>query len=449
MPDELSGMASAATREFVDQHRGDDVRELALHAKRTDDVDMPFALNQIAGWQTARTKLPEWAAHHEIIYPPHLSMEQCSSQFTAHVKMRLAQRVLQEAGIQPQRFADLTGGFGVDCSYLARLFTDADYVEQQPHLCTIAQHNYAALALTQVHVHQADARKYLESINGEGTAKPYDLIYLDPARRDGHGARTVAIEDCTPNVLEMKDGLLRAAHAVMIKLSPMLDWRQAVEQFEGSVSHVVIVSAGNECKELLLVLQERDDAADCTMLAINDDQQLEYVLGHESQARLNGWNGEPGNGESSAGSGLQLTVEALEELAERGELYMYEPNASIMKAGAFDVLEQLMPVTQVGPHSHLFVGTQLIDQFPGRKFQVTSLGTMNKQSLKTQLQRLRERQQGEGRKTLQANVAVRNFPLTVQQLRKKLKLSDGGSDYLFATTLGRDTHTLFWCRKAA
>ena len=120
-----------------------------------------------------------------------------------------------------------------------------------------------------------------------------------------------------------------------------------------------------------------------------------------------------------------------------------------MKAGAFDVLEQLMPVMQVGPHSHLFVGTQLIDQFPGRKFQVTSLGTMNKRSLKTQLQRLRERQQGEGRKTLQANVAVRNFPLTVQQLRKKLKLSDGGSDYLFATTLGRDTHTLFWCRKAA
>ncbi|MGE8621761.1 THUMP-like domain-containing protein [Bifidobacterium hominis] len=453
------------TREFVAMHRDEDVRELALKAKRVDGLDLPLALDQIAGWRIASKKLPQWASCEGIVYPPHISMEQCSSQFTAQYKSEITQTLLvpsatvharvsdsaesdmqtaksalhlsdsaesdtQEAKtglrmsdsgesdtlVAKRAMADLTGGFGVDFSYLARGFSQATYVERQRHLCELAEHNMAALGLDQARIVCGDGVEYLSQMD------PVDFIYLDPARRDEHGSRTYAIEDCTPNVLELRDLLLAKSRFTLVKLSPMLDWRKAVVDFDGAVREVHIVATGNECKELLLVLgrpaqanarDSVDGAGSYRRLAphvfcVNDDQRIDYDSAEYTQ-------------------GLRIGGKPLPD-AKR---YLYEPNASIMKAGCFDLVEERFGVTQIGPSSHLFVSEQQIADFPGRGFAIEAVGSMNKKDTKRLLNGVK-----------QANIAVRNFPLTAPQLRKKLKLADGGTVYLFGTTMQGGGHVL-------
>lgn len=419
------------TREFVAMHRDEDVRELALKAKRVEGLDLSLALDQIAGWQIASKKLPQWASCEGIIYPPHISMEQCSSQFTAQYKSEIAQTLLASAAtvranvsdspesdtlVAKRAMVDLTGGFGVDFSYLARGFSQATYVERQRHLCDLAEHNMAALGLDQARIVCGDGVEYLRQMD------PVDLIYVDPARRDEHGARTYAIEDCTPNVLELRDLLLAKSQRTLVKLSPMLDWRKAVADFDGAVREVHIVATSNECKELLLVLGRPaqanardgvDGAGSHRRLAphvfcVNDDQRIDYDSAAYTQ-------------------GLRIGGKPLPEAKN----YLYEPNASIMKAGCFDLVEERFGVTQIGPSSHLFVSEQQIADFPGRGFAIEAVGSMNKKDTKRLLN---------GAK--QANIAVRNFPLTAPQLRKKLKLADGGTVYLFGTTMQGGDHVL-------
>lgn len=441
------------TREFVAMHRNEDVRELALKAKRVEGLDLPLALDQIAGWQIARKKLPQWASCEGIVYPPHISMEQCSSQFTAQYKSEIAQTLLAPAATvrarvsdsgesdnqttksEPQlsdsaesvmqtaksafqlsdspesdtlvakrAMVDLTGGFGVDFSYLARGFSQATYVERQRHLCDLAEHNMAALGLDQARIVCGDGVEYLRQMG------PVDFIYLDPARRDEHGSRTYAIEDCTPNVLELRDLLLAKSQCTLVKLSPMLDWRKAVADFDGTVREVHIVATGNECKELLLVLgqQVHEEPSAPRVFCVNDNQRIDYDSAAYTQ-------------------GLRIGGKPLPEAKN----YLYEPNASIMKAGCFDLVEERFGVTQVGPSSHLFVSATPVADFPGRGFAIEAIGGMNKKDIKRLLNG-----------TKQANIAVRNFPLTAPQLRKKLKLTDGGPVYLFGTTMQGCDHVL-------
>lgn len=407
------------TREFVAMHRNEDVRELALKAKRVEGLDPPLALDQIAGWQIARKKLPQWASCEGIVYPPHISMEQCSSQFTAQYKSEIAQTLLASAAtvrarvsdsaesdtlVAKRAMVDLTGGFGVDFSYLARGFSQATYVERQRHLCDLAEHNMAALGLDQARIVCGDGVEYLRQMD------PVDFIYLDPARRDEHGARTYAIEDCTPNVLELRDLLLAKSQYTLVKLSPMLDWRKAVADFDGTVREVHIVATGNECKELLLVLgqQVHEEPSAPRVFCVNDDQRIDYDSAAYTQ-------------------GLRIGGKPLPEVKN----YLYEPNASIMKAGCFDLVEERFGVTQIGPSSHLFVSEQQIADFPGRGFAIEAVGSMNKKDTKRLLNGVK-----------QANIAVRNFPLTAPQLRKKLKLADGGTVYLFGTTMQGGDHVL-------
>ncbi len=441
------------TREFVAMHRNEDVRELALKAKRVEGLDLPLALDQIAGWQIARKKLPQWASCEGIVYPPHISMEQCSSQFTAQYKSEIAQTLLAPAATvrarvsdsgesdnqttksEPQlsdsaesvmqtaksafqlsdspesdtlvarrAMVDLTGGFGVVFSYLARGFSQATYVERQRHLCDLAEHNMAALGLDQARIVCGDGVEYLRQMG------PVDFIYLDPARRDEHGSRTYAIEDCTPNVLELRDLLLAKSQYTLVKLSPMLDWRKAVADFDGTVREVHIVATGNECKELLLVLgqQVHEEPSAPRVFCVNDNQRIDYDSAAYTQ-------------------GLRIGGKPLPEVKN----YLYEPNASIMKAGCFDLVEERFGVTQVGPSSHLFVSATPVADFPGRGFAIEAIGGMNKKDIKRLLNG-----------TKQANIAVRNFPLTAPQLRKKLKLADGGPVYLFGTTMQGCDHVL-------
>ena len=424
------------TADFVAAHRTEDVRQLALKAKRVEGLDLPLALDQIAGWQIACKKLPQWASCEGIIYPPHISMEQCSSQFTAQYKSEIAQTLLTPAVTVRARMSDsaesdtqetktgvrvtdspesdtlvarssmvdLTGGFGVDFSYLARGFSQATYVERQRHLCDLSEHNMAALGLDQARIVCGDGVEYLRQMD------PVDFIYLDPARRDEHGSRTYAIEDCTPNVLELRDLLLAKSQCTLVKLSPMLDWRKAVADFDGTVREVHIVATGNECKELLLVLgqQVHEEPSAPRVFCVNDNQRIDYDSAAYTQ-------------------GLRIGGKPLPEAKN----YLYEPNASIMKAGCFDLVEERFGVTQVGPSSHLFVSATPVADFPGRGFAIEAIGGMNKKDIKRLLNG-----------TKQANIAVRNFPLTAPQLRKKLKLADGGPVYLFGTTMQGCDHVL-------
>ena len=388
-----------ATIDFIHEHAEADVRQLALQGTKNPEVDLSFALEQIAGRQKAKTKLPSWAAVDGIVYPPHLSMEQCSSEQTARYKALIAGK--------GTLIVDLTAGFGVDMAFMSQGFQKAIYVERQAPLCAISSDNYKLLGLNHIEVICADGIDYLHQLEHA------DLIFLDPARRDDHGARTYGIADCTPNVLELRDELLKKADRVMLKLSPMLDWRKAVEDL-GHVNEVHIVSVDNECKELLLILSK--EKKPLKLFCVNNDQVFEGDQGD--------WLNE------------RSIAEIRVPVPMSSQAYLFEPNASIMKAGCFTLLEQRFNVSQLDKNSHLFVSDHDISDFPGRRFTIEKTTSMNKRELKTALAGIDK-----------ANITVRNFPLSVAELRKRLKLKDGGNLYLFATTLADGQHQLFLCRK--
>ena len=383
-------MINKQTWDFIRQHSTDDVRKLALQGSKNTDVDLPMALQQIAGRQTALKKLPSWAAQDGILYPPHLNMEQCSSEQTARYKAQLAG--------SGDTYVDLTGGLGVDFYWMSQHFKQRYYIEQNADLCTLAEHNFHTLGLA-CSVCCCTAATYLPDM-------PHaDVIFLDPARRNEHGGRTYDIRDCTPNVLELLPLLMEKADKVILKLSPMFDWRKAVDDLQ-HVTEVHIVSVDNECKELLLVLESVE--APLRLVCVNNDQRFEVPSANTTHHS-------------------PITTHPS---------YLYEPNASIMKAGCFDALEERYAVRQVSVNSHLFLSSVEIEDFPGRCFQICAISSTNKQALKAALADIDR-----------ANITVRNFPMSVEQLRKKLHLKDGGSTYIFATTEADGTHCLYICRK--
>ena len=384
------------TRNFIEQNLDADIRQLALKGCRDKDVDIDVAIRQIAGRQTARRKLPSWAALDGILYPPHLNMEQCSSEQTARYKARIC-----SSHPSSKTLVDLTGGFGVDFAFMSQAFDEATYVERNSELFAISSANMKILAPKAKCLNE-DGLEVLHRLDH------VSMIFMDPARRDHHGARTYGISDCTPNVLEIKDELLQKADVVMLKLSPMLDWHKAISDLgEQYIKEVHIVSVQNECKELLIVMQQQP-AEPPTVYCVNDDSVFSY---HPSSISSN---------HISHHSSL---------------IYLYEPNASIMKAGCFAEIEQAFEVSQLAPNSHLFASDQAIADFPGRKFRISAVTSMNKQELKQALKDIR-----------QANIAVRNFPMSVADLRKRLKLSEGGNDYIFATTLTEGKKVLIICQ---
>jgi len=380
-----------ATLDFIRQHADEDVRKLALRSHKSPDVDLPYALEQIAGRQKARTKLPSWGAIDGIVYPPHLSMEQCSSEATARYKASIAGK--------GALFVDLTAGFGVDMAFVSQGFQKAVHVERQPQLCAISSENFRLLGLNHIEVVCGDGVAYLH------TMKHADLLFIDPARRDEHGGRTYDISDCTPNVFEILDEMLEKADRVMIKLSPMLDWRKAVADL-GKVNEVHIISVDNECKELLLILSKA--VKPLRVFCVNNDECFEVVEGILPQPHS----------------------------LPQDMRYLYEPNASVMKAGCFALIEQRFGVMQLEKNSHLFVSDKEISGFPGRQFLIEKRTSMNKRELKAVLADVE-----------QANITVRNFPMSVAELRKRLKLKEGGDVYIFATTISDEGHQLLVCRK--
>ena len=434
-----------ATQDFIRQYQDDDVRQLAFLGSKYPEVDMPFALDQIRGRKMARVKLPRWASLEGIIYPPHISMEQCSSESTALYKAELAARLLglpaSSSGTEMKaeneiEFVDLTGGFGVDFSYIAaRLGVKSMYVERQAHLCEAAKENFGRLGLKNAIVKNGDGIEVLHSFlpKKDDAASTDDslgitynqprsllktnlglkIIFIDPARRDDAGNKVVSLKDCTPDVTVLQEEMFLKADYVIIKLSPMLDWHRAISELS-HVREVHIISVNNECKELLLVLSARNMGENLRIYCINDAQSFVCdELDMES-------------------SQVKIAPSTLEEM-----LYLYEPNASLMKAGCFGVLSGRYDARMLSKNSHLFVSREPIAVFPGRSFRIIAVSSFNKKELKRHLSGITK-----------ANIATRNFPLSVAELRKRLKLKDGGETYIFATTLSDESHVLMITEKA-
>lgn len=415
-------MMNEATRAFVREHRDDDVRQLALRGTKDPEVDLGFALQQIDGRRRAQEKLPSWAAVEGIVWPPHLSMEQCSSEQTARYKAEVA----GSGGV----LVDLTAGFGVDAAFIAQGFQKAVAVELQAELCAISSENFRLLGLHQIEVVNGNGVEYLH------TMAPADMVFIDPARRDEHGGRTYGIADCTPNVLDFIDELLEKAQRVMIKLSPMLDWRKAVEDIGRQyVSAVHIVSVANECKELILKVKgwkgEKVKKSKC-----EEAEEIKVVCvnllsdGSRECFEFDAYAPSPTK------SFHPLTLSSSHSFTFSPFHFLYSPNASIMKAGCFEEIVARFPVTQLDNNSHLFVSDKEVPDFPGRGFVIERITSMNKRELKESLAGI-----------TQANIAVRNFPMSADELRRRLKLRDGGDIYIFATTVENAGHRLLICRK--
>ena len=403
---------SPDTLRFIREHRRDDVRSLALQARRYPSVDMPAAITQISGRQIAKEKIPAWAGNENILYPAHLSLEQCSSQVTAQYKAEIIgnlPRTRQEHPAKAGTFTDLTGGFGIDCAFLSSRFGHATYVERQEALCRIAAHNFPALGLNHISVCHADSVRHLQEM------EPVDCIFIDPARRDGHGGKTVAIGDCEPDVSALEELLLRKARHVLVKLSPMLDLTLALNDLK-HVREAHIVSVGNECKELLLLLGQGETLPtdDIPIHCVNftsapAPQALVFTRGQEKECAC--------------------------PYTPLLKPYLYDPNASVLKAGAFRSLSSLYKIEKLHPNSHLYTSDSLLPDFPSRKFRITSSCGFGKKEVKEMLAAEKK-----------ANLTVRNFPATVAELRKRLKLAEGGDTYLFATTLADGKKVLIRCQ---
>lgn len=392
-------ISSAQFLLFCKEHEGEDIHKLALQVKKYPNIDFVKALQQIKGLQIAKTKLPSWYQCPDIIYPIQLSLEQCSSQETALYKQSLCNK--------QHDMVDLTGGFGIDTSFLSRNFEKATYVEQQTELTELASHNFKALSLDNITTINTEATTFLAEM------EPVNFIYIDPARRDTKGQKTVSIEDCTPNLLDIQPLLDYKADKVMIKLSPMLDISLALKSLT-NITEVHVVSVNNECKELLFIKDRASKGQEPTLHCVNlSANQAPFTFTKQEEEDIN-------------------TISYTSVVGA----YIYEPNASLMKAGAYKILSQTYNLEKLHPSSHLYTSNILVNDFPGRCFKVIAVSSLNKKDIKKDLSNIQ-----------QANVATRNFPLKAEELKKRLRLKDGGAIYIFGTTVADNQKVIVICEK--
>jgi len=421
------------TKLFINSHLNDDVRKLAL-SKIPDGVNLRFALQQIDGRQRAKHKLPSLVSNPDIIFPVHLSVEQCSSETTAEYKATVLKRVIKESNdkasspFYTELMADLTSGFGIDFIAISKLFRKAVYVERNTDLCAIAEQNFHTLNLTNTQIVNEEAENFLSHIGDyfqEAIPSVQEnqgigaFFFIDPARRSESGARTYAISDCTPDILTLLPLLKQHGNALFLKLSPMLDWHKAVEDIQAcgvNVPEVHIVSVKNECKELLLLVElQNSPEPTLRLFCVNDESVIEVTKQSAEE-----------NAPSQQNSPFTTQLPT----SENNPQVLLIPNASIMKAGCWDFLTSCFDITPADANSHIFFSNHEIADFPGKQYIIQAICSLNKKELRNAIQGITH-----------ANIAVRNFPLSADALRKRLKLKDGGSTYIFGTTI-RGEHKL-------
>ncbi len=379
------------------EHAEKDSAQLLLSASRYPGVDMIRAASAIEARKKITYKIPLWHTHPELIYPTALSVEQCSSQTTAEYKRRF----VPEGGAM----ADLTGGLGVDCSFMARRAAKCLYMERDPQLCETTAHNFKVLGLENISIKQGDCREYLETLLGrdEGARTHFDLIYLDPARRSKDSGRLFSIRKCEPDLLQLSEALLKAADRVLVKLSSMVDITATLREVP-CIREVHILSTDNECKELLLLMSKQGTPIPQEEIPIyavdlthGRENNFAFTIGEERTAFCP---------------------------ISTPETYLYQPGKAILKAGAFKLPCTRFGISKIAASTHLYTSDTPIEDFPGKSFLIKRIIPFNKEGIRTIL-----------REHPTINCVALNFPIDTNALKQRLKVRDGGNLHLFATTL--------------
>lgn len=390
-----------STLDYIHKHKNDDIHKLALKS-HDYSINLQFALQQIEGYQRIKDKVSLWAnSEINIIFPPHLSIEQCSSEKTAAYKFDII--------VKGENMLDLTGGLGVDFSCISKKFTTSTYLEKDPLLCKIAENNFKELKLSNYSIINDSAENFLAQ-----TSQHFNLIYADPARRGDNGEKTFLPCDCKPDLTELEPILKKTTDYLIVKYAPLLDLNVAIKTFD-NICDIHIISVNNECKELVCLInytqkEKSVPLIHCINLSTNKTETFSFFYKQKSAHE-------------------QIYCSTLKD-------FLYEPNSSLQKAGPFDLIAEKYDVNQLNPNSHLFTSDKIIKDFPGRKFKIEFASNFSKEQLKESLKNIK-----------QANISTRNFPISNDQLKKKLKLKDGGDLYIFGTTLSNNKHVIIGCSK--
>ncbi|MEO1050211.1 MAG: class I SAM-dependent methyltransferase [Bacteroidota bacterium] len=372
-------------QQFISKHENADTSGLLLKHKHIAGVPMPVIVDQIVSKKKAKSKLPEWYRTQGLVFPPPLSLEQCSSEIAAKYKSHL---------YQGKSIVDLTGGMGVDSYYFSRAFESVDYVEKSQQLCQLATHNFEKLKAFNINVHHTNTKGFISSVD-----KTYDVAFIDPSRRNEQKGKVHLLEDCEPNVIDFEQELVSKAKTIILKTSPLLDVTKAIKSLKNVVK-VLIISVDNECKEVLYILASKREGS-LTYEAVNLMKTGEEHLFSFSPEQ-------------------ESILEVEYSLPDK---YILEPNASIMKSGGFKSLAKAFHLKKLHSNSHLFTSDQPIAGFPGKTFHLKAVEKLDRKKILSHLD------------NDQANVVVRNFPLNTTGIKNKLGVIDGGNTFLFATTL--------------
>jgi hypothetical protein len=391
---------SSSDIKFIKDNIKGDVTKLLLSASKYPDLDIPFLVEQIQSRKQIKEKLPSWYDNDAVVFPAKIAAEQCSSEHTAAYKQRFVSKGYVTC--------DLTGGLGVDSFFISRVADKHDYIERFDKYCEAARNNFEALGVDNVRVINGDSSEVLS------TSGRYDLIYVDPARRGDADKRVFALKDCEPNLPSILPSLWSKTDKILAKLSPMADISMTLDLLPDTVE-IHILSVKNECKELLFYMEKggvkTNPKVVCVNFTADGEEKLSFDLNEEKDSTVS--------------------------YAEVVDKYLYEPNASVMKAGAFKLVSLRFGLKKLHTSSHLYTGDKLVEDFPGRKFSVEDVIPFSSKRIKTLCKDIPK-----------ANITVRNFPMKAEEVRKKLKMADGGDIYLFATTLSSGERVIVKCVKA-
>lgn len=388
-------------KNFIATHLSHDTDKLLLNAKQYKEIPMAFAVDQILARRQVRDKLPTWYNLPDLFFPSRISAEQCSSELTARYKQSL---------LRGKKICDLTGGLGIDSWYFSQVAKEVIYIERLAAYCEAAASNFAVLKADNIQIIEADVKNLFPSLQA-------DTFYIDPARRSGNNKRLFAITDCEPDILQFKNILLKKSQRLIVKISPMADLTETLKLIP-EIIEIHIVAVRNECKEILLVLENKEPLPEAKVKIVT----VNFTAAGEQQL----FSFERGE-EQTSDYHLTDTIKA----------YIYEPNSAILKSGAFQLISRRYLVDKLHRHSHLYTSDQRIEHFPGRIFKVKQVMEFSRKKLKQW-----------GKQFPQANISVRNFPMSVAEIRKSSGISDGGPFYLFATTIGNARRILMDCEKA-
>lgn len=388
---------------FIQKHINDNVHSLLLKKNKVDvSFDYNFAIEQIESRKKLKHKLPSWSENIRLVFPSKLAYEQASSETTSRYKQRL---------IKGSSICDLTGGLGIDTFYLSQVSKQSTYVEINENYCRIAAHNFTELGASSIKIVNDNCEHYINISHCN-----FDTYYIDPARRSTENKRLYALSDCEPDITKIKDTILQKGKRLIIKASPMLDINASLQAL-GFVSEIHILSIKNECKELLFIIDKETVDNNPRLICVNfttNNKEQTYICRFDEEK------------------------ESTPFMANEIFQFLYEPNASIMKAGAFKSISLKYNVNKLHTSSHLYTSTERINDFPGRVFEVIESLNFSKKAITTIYQKYPE-----------ANISTRNFPLSVETLRKKIKIKEGGNIYIFATTLFPANKKLIVCKKIA